>query len=132
VFANASLLNARFTSSALPNQTGKTPAYAPDYVVKAGATLSRDAHYKVSLVVDSVASQFFQDSNLPIASTPARIPTYTLADLSGEYTFVGKLRLLAGIANLTDRRYYSRVFIARGQLEPGRDRTFYGGLAYDF
>jgi Fe(3+) dicitrate transport protein len=132
VFANASLLNARFTSSALLNQTGKTPAYAPDYVLKAGVTLRQDARYKVSLVVDSVDSQFFQDSNLPIASTPARIPTYTVADLSGEYTVIGGLRLLAGISNLTDRRYYSRVFISRGQLEPGRDRTFYGGLAYDF
>jgi Fe(3+) dicitrate transport protein len=132
VFANASLLNARFTSSQLPNQTGKTPAYAPDYVLKAGVSLQQDHRYKVSLVVDSVASQFFQDSNLAIATTPARIPTYTLADLAAEVTLVGKLRLLGGIANLTDRRYYSRVFISRGQLEPGRDRTFYGGLAYDF
>jgi Fe(3+) dicitrate transport protein len=132
LFANASLLNARFTSSELLNQTGKTPAYAPDYVLKAGVTVRQDLRYKVSLVVDSVASQFFQDSNLAIASTPARIPTYTLADLSGEYTLAGHLRLLGGISNLTDRRYYSRVFISRGQLEPGRDRTFYGGLAYDF
>ncbi len=132
VFANASLLNARFTSSALPNQTGKTPAYAPDYVLKAGATFRQSGHYKVSLVVDSVASQFFQDSNQPIASTPARIPTYTVADFSGEYHLLGGLRLLAGVSNLTNRRYYSRVFISRGQLEPARDRTFYGGLAYDF
>ena len=132
VFANASLLNARFTSSILPNQTGKTPAYAPDYVLKAGTTLRQESHYKVSLVVDTVASQFFQDSDLPIASTPARIPTYTVADFSGEYTVVGGLRLLAGISNLTNRRYYSRVFISRGQLEPGRDRTLYAGLGYDF
>ncbi len=131
-FANASLLNARFTSSALPNQTGKTPAYAPDYVMKAGATLRRDRHFKVSLIVDSVDSQFFQDSNAPIGSTPARIPTYTVADVSGEYTIIGGLRLLAGIANLTDRRYYSRVFISRGQLEPARTRSFYAGLACDF
>jgi Fe(3+) dicitrate transport protein len=132
VFANASVLNARFTSSAIPNQTGKTPAYAPDYVLKAGATLRRDGHYKVSLVVDSVDSQFFQDSNLAIGSTPARIPAYTVADFSGEYTVTGGLRLLAGISNLTNRRYYSRVFISRGLLEPGRDRAFFGGVAYDF
>jgi Fe(3+) dicitrate transport protein len=131
VFANASYLNARFTSSRLPNQTGKTPAYAPDYVLKAGITVRQDQRYKVSLVVDSVASQFFQDNNLTVGTTPARIPTYTLVDLSGEYTIAGHLRLLGGVANLTDRRYYSRVFIARGQLEPGKDRTFFGGLAYD-
>jgi Fe(3+) dicitrate transport protein len=132
IFANASLLNARFTGSALPNQAGKTPAYAPDYVLKAGITVRRDAHYKVSLVVDSVASQFFQDSNQPIATTPARIPAYTVTDFSGEYFVVGALRVLAGIANLTNRHYYSRVFISRGQLEPARDRTFYAGLGYDF
>ena len=132
IFANASLLHARFTSSALPNQAGKTPAYAPDYVLKAGITLHREAHYKVSLVVDSVAAQFFQDSNQPIATTPARIPPYTVTDFSGEYLVAGGLRVLAGIANLTNRHYYSRVFIARGQLEPARDRTFYTGLGYDF
>jgi Fe(3+) dicitrate transport protein len=141
VFANASLLNARFTSSNIASQTGKTPAYAPDYVLKAGVTLRQDNRYKLSLSVDSVAAQFFQDSNLPITTsaattpivtTPARIPTYSLADLSGEYTFAGHLRVLGGISNLTDRRYYSRVFISRGQLEPGRDRTFYGGVAFDF
>lgn len=132
VFANASLLNARFTGSALPNQAGKTPAYAPNYVLKAGATLRRDAHYKVSLVVDSVSAQFFQDSNLAVATTPARIPTYTVTDFSGEYTVFGGLRVMAGISNLTNRHYYSRVFIARGQLEPARDRTFYAGLGYDF
>jgi Fe(3+) dicitrate transport protein len=137
VFANASLLNARFTGSALANQTGKTPAYAPDYVLKAGATLRQDGRYKVSLVVDSVDSQFFQDSNQPIVTaggitTPARIPTYTVTDFSGEYTVVGGLRVLAGVSNLTNRRYYSRVFISRGQLEPARDRMFYGGFAYDF
>jgi Fe(3+) dicitrate transport protein len=131
VFANASYLNARFTSSRVPNQAGKTPAYAPDYVLKAGVTLRQDRRYKLSLVVDSVGSQFFQDSNLAIGSTPARIPNYTLLDLSGEYIVGGHLRLLGGIANLTDHHYYSRVFISRGLLEPGRDRTFFAGAAYD-
>jgi hypothetical protein len=32
----------------------------------------------------------------------------------------------------TDRRYYSRVFISRGLLEPGKSKTFYAGVAYDF
>jgi Fe(3+) dicitrate transport protein len=131
VFANASYLNARFTNSQIANQVGKTPAYAPDYVVKAGVTLREDRLYKLSLVVDSVASQFFQDSNLAIGKTPARIPTYTLVDLSGEYILAGHFRLLGGVANLTDRRYYSRVFISRGLLEPGKSRTFYAGVAYD-
>jgi Fe(3+) dicitrate transport protein len=131
VFANASFLDARFTSSSLPGQTGKTPAYAPDYVLKAGVTLRRGGVYKVSLVANSVASQYFQDSDLGVGSTPARSPAYTVADLSGEYVIVGHLRLLGGISNLANRHYYSRVFLFGGSLEPARDRAFFAGLAYD-
>ncbi|MGH8140329.1 MAG: TonB-dependent receptor family protein [Steroidobacteraceae bacterium] len=132
VFANASFLDARFTGSRIPGQEGKTPAYAPDYVVKAGLTVRQDRHYKISLIAASVASQYFQDSNLAVGSTPARIPAYTVFDLSGDYVIAGHLRLLGGIANLADRHYYSRVFLFGGQLEPARDRTFHAGVAYDF
>ena len=138
VFANATYLNARFTSSNIAGQAGKTPAYAPDYVFKAGLTLRQDKLYKVSLIVDSVASQFFQDSNLPIfqgatsiVATQARIPGYIVLDFAGEYTIAGHFRVLGGISNLTDRRYYSRVFISRGLVEPARDRMFNLGLTYD-
>jgi Fe(3+) dicitrate transport protein len=85
-----------------------------------------------------VASQFFQDSNLPIlqgatsiVATQARIPGYTVLDFAGEYTVAGRFRVLGGISNLTDRRYYSRVFISRGLVEPARSRMFNLGLAYD-
>ena len=132
VFANASVLDARFTSSSLPGQTGKTPAYAPDYVLKGGVTMRQDGIYKVSLVADSVASQYFQDSDQSVGSTPARIPAYTVIDLSGDYVIAGHLRLLGGISNMADRRYYSRVFLFGGSLEPARERAFYAGLAYDF
>ena len=62
-FANASLLDARFTSSIVPGQTGKIPAYAPHGVFKAGLTARQDDRYKISLVVDTVGSQYFQDSD---------------------------------------------------------------------
>jgi Fe(3+) dicitrate transport protein len=132
VFANASLLNARFTSSAISGQSGKTPAYAPDYVLKGGVTLRKEHRYVVSLIADSVASQYFQDSDVAIGTTPARIPTYTVLDLSGDWTAIGHLRLLGGVSNLTDRRYYSRVFLSGGRLEPANGRLFHAGLAYDF
>ncbi len=138
LFANASYLNARFTSSGNPSQIGKTPAYAPDYVFKTGITFRQDKSYKASLIVDSVASQFFQDSNLPIfqgntpiIATQARIPGYTVLDFSGEYTIAERFRVLGGISNLTNRRYYSRVFIFRGLVEPARERAFNLGVAFD-
>jgi len=132
VFANASLLDARFTSSIIPGQTGKIPAYAPHGVFKAGITAREDNVYKVSLVVDTVGSQFFQDSDQSIGSTPAHIPTYTVLDLAGDYVIAGHLRILGGVSNLTNRIYYSRVFLFGGMLEPASDRTFYAGAAYDF
>jgi Fe(3+) dicitrate transport protein len=138
VFANATYLNARFTSSILPNQVGKVPAYAPDYVFKSGVTLRQDDAYQVSLIVDSVASQFFQDSNQPILvanstaiATQARIPGYTVLDFSGQWTVMRHLSILGGVSNLTDRRYYSRVFISRGLVEPARTRAFYAGVSYE-
>jgi Fe(3+) dicitrate transport protein len=132
VFANASLLDATFTGSAIPGQVGKTPAYAPDYVIKGGVTLARDATYKASLVVESVGSQYFQDNDQSVAGTPARIPAYTVLDLSGEYVFAHHFRVLAGVSNLGDRHYYSRVFLFGGMLEPARERAAYAGVAYDF
>jgi Fe(3+) dicitrate transport protein len=131
-FANASLLDARFTSSIIPGQTGKIPAYAPHGVFKAGLTARQDGVYKVSLVGVTVGSQFFQDSDKPIVSTQAHIPTYTVADFAGDYTIAGHFRILGGVANLANRHYYSRVFLFGGMLEPANDRNFYAGAAYDF
>src|SRR6185437_815683 len=118
LFANASYLDATFTSSIIPGRTGKTPAYSPRYVLKGGLTLIEAPGLKLSLVVDAVGSQYFQDSNEPLGATPARIPAYTVADFSGEYEFSGHWRVLGGISNITGLRYYSRVFISRGLLEP--------------
>ncbi|HEY2782791.1 MAG TPA: TonB-dependent receptor [Steroidobacteraceae bacterium] len=131
-FANASLLDAHFTSSLVPGQTGKIPAYAPHGVFKAGLTAREDGLYKISLVVNTVGSQFFQDSNQALGSTPAHIPTYTVADLAADYTIAGHFRLLSGVSNLANRHYYSRVFLVGGMLEPANDRSFYAGAAYDF
>lgn len=131
LFANASYLNATFTDSSIPGQTGKTPAFAPTFVVKAGVTVRQDPQYKVSLVLDAVGAQYFQDNDQPVAGTPARIPAYTVADFSMDYTIAGHFRLLGGVSNLTDRHYYSRVFLFGGRLEPAKNRAFYAGLAYD-
>jgi len=131
-FANASLLDARFTSSIVPGQTGKIPAYAPHGVFKAGLTAREDDRFKISLVVDTVGSQYFQDSDQSIGSTPAHIPTYTVDDLAGDYVIAGHFRILGGVSNLTNRHYYSRVFLFGGMLEPASDRSVYAGAAYDF
>ncbi|MGH8295030.1 MAG: TonB-dependent receptor family protein [Steroidobacteraceae bacterium] len=131
LFANASYLNAVYTRSIVPGLTGKTPPYAPNYVLKGGLTLTEAPGLKLSLIVDAVGSQYFQVSDEGIGSMPARIPAYTVVDFSGEYKFAGHWKVLGGISNLTDREYFSRVFISGGRIEPALGRQFYAGIAYD-
>jgi Fe(3+) dicitrate transport protein len=131
VFANGSYLKAEYLNSIVAGQQGKTPPYAPHYVLKGGVTLSAEPGLKLSLIVDSVAGQYFQASDLGIGAMPAQIPAYTVVDFSGEYKFANHWRVLGGISNLTDREYYSRVFISGGRIEPALSRQFYAGIAYD-
>jgi outer membrane receptor protein involved in Fe transport len=85
----------------------------------------------LSLIVDAVGSQCFKDSDQPFGTTPARIPAYAVADFSGESRFSPHWRVLGGISNLTDLRYCSRVFIARGMLECSLGRQYCIGIAYE-
>jgi Fe(3+) dicitrate transport protein len=132
-FGNVSLLDAKFTRSNLANRVGNKPAFAPTLTAKYGIALRRDGRFDVSLTGQSVSSQFFQDSNLPVGAlgaanfVPAKIPSYTLLDLAGDWQLTRNLRLLGGISNLTNRKYYNRVF--QNGIEPGQRRNFYAGLA---
>ena len=62
--------------------------------------------------VQSVASQYFQESNLPADNLttanykPAKVPSHTVADLSGALYVTLQLRLIGGVSNLTDNKYY--------------------------
>lgn len=135
VFANISLLHAEFTSSGRGFE-GNTPSYSPDYLARLGVSWHEDEHYRVALSVASVDEQYWQDSNLPLGTPespnyiPAKIPSYTVVDLSADWWVVPQLRLLGGISNLSNRSYYARVFA--GGLEPAIGRTLYVGAAWEF
>jgi Fe(3+) dicitrate transport protein len=131
LFANGSYLKAEYLSSITAGQAGKTPPYAPHYVLKGGVTWTAKPGLKLSLIVDAVGAQYFQASDLGIGPMPAQIPSYTVVDFSGEYEFAHHWRVLGGISNLTNLEYYSRVFISGGRIEPALGRQFYGGIAYD-
>ena len=131
LFVNASYLKAIYTSSVTAGQAGKTPPYAPHYVLKGGLTLSAAPGLKLSLIVDAVGAQYFQASDAGIGPMPAQIPAYTVVDFSGDYRFAAHWRVLGGISNLTDRDYYSRVFIFGGRIEPAFGRQLYAGISYD-
>jgi Fe(3+) dicitrate transport protein len=136
VFANVSLLNARFTASLKPAQIGNVPAFSPRYLARAGLVWREDHKLKAALSVVTTASQYAQDSNLPfgVAGTdsfiPAKVPQHTVADFSADYWVLPQLRLLAGISNLTDRKYYNRIF--SNGIDAALRRTYYGGFSYEF
>ncbi|RUL78146.1 TonB-dependent receptor family protein [Dyella choica] len=132
-FFNASLLNARFTASAIPGQVGKTPAFSPDYLIKTGVAW-RNERVKLSLTAVTSAAQYWQDSDKSFGSgltyMPARIPAYTVVDVASDWQISHSLRLLAGVSNLANRRYFDRVW--QNGLEPAFGRTWYTGFALTY
>jgi Fe(3+) dicitrate transport protein len=136
VSGNLQWLDAEFTESDIPDQVGKEPAFAPEWVLKAALTFGKDHCYNFRLSATSVSSQFFQDSNLPATApdgtvlVPAKVPAYFTLDFAAEYYFAKNCRLLAGVSNLTDERYYSRVFGSR--IEPAPALNGYAGVSIGF
>ena len=132
--ASLSLLNAKFTASTIPGQLGKVPAYAPRYLAKAGVDWRVEQRVKLSVTAVSVAAQYWQDSNQSFGSgttyLPARIPAYTVIDVAGDWQLDPHVHLLAGISNLADRHYFSRVW--RTGLEPAEGRCWYTGISLSF
>jgi Fe(3+) dicitrate transport protein len=143
VFSNVQFLDAEFTESsqvvAATGQSfvGNTPAYAPDWIWKGGITFQKERCFRVTFSGVHVSDQFWQDSNQPllaaggVVSVPAVIPSYTIWNLSGEVYLTKNVRLMAGISNLTDEKYYSRAVLT-GLIDPAPMRTGYAGVSVEF
>ena len=133
-FANLQLLDARFTRSALPGQAGRTPAYSPHALGKYGVTFRQAGRYSLSLTGVSVSSQYFQDSDMAAAAAdgvvPARIGGHTVLDVAGDWYLTRTLRVIGGVSNLGDVRYYA--FATQNGVEPALGLTFHAGLALGF
>lgn len=138
VFTNLQILDAEFTDStqavAGRSFVGNEPAYAPDVVVKGGITFKRDKCFNITFSGVYVSAQYWQDSNAGSASIPpARIPSYEVFNLSGEFYLSKNVRLIGGISNLADKKYYSRVFpFGGGSIDPAAGRSGYAGLSVEF
>jgi len=134
LFANATILDAKFIESNKPNLIGLRPAFAPRVVARVGLIWRKSDQWLASINATYVASQFWQDSNQPFGAgatfLPATIPAYTIADASAEYHLARGVKLMAGIKNLFDRRYYARVF--GNGLEPGARRSGFVGVGVSF
>ena len=133
-FANLSLLDARFTSSATPGQIGKVPAYAPHVLARYGLTWRGSKRYEASLTALSVGSQYWQDSDAAGfaagALIPARIAAHSVVDLDLDYRLSRRVKLLFAATNFFDQRYTSRIY--QDGVEPALGRQLHGGLALAF
>jgi Fe(3+) dicitrate transport protein len=85
----------------------------------------------VSLTGVYASEQFWSDANQASATTPAKIPSYVVFNLAADWYLTKHLRLIAGISNLADEKYYSRVFF-NGNIEPSPGRSGYAGLSLEF
>ena len=131
VFTNLQLLDAEFTDSQIPGQVGNTPAYSPSVLFKGGVQLSLDECFDLSFTAVYVSEQFWADSNLGTPTIPAKIPSYVTLNVAGDWKITKNLKLIAGVSNLADEKYYSRVFF-NGSIEPAPGRAAYAGLSLKF
>jgi Fe(3+) dicitrate transport protein len=122
-FFNATLLDAEFTDGP---RDGNTPQYAADFIVRSGLTYRHGEHGMVTLSSTWVDDHYADDAN----SANYQVPGYNVWDLTAEYKVHENLRLLAGINNLFDEEYFTRV---RGDgIDPSNGRNFYVGASLEF
>ena len=136
-FSNVQFLDVEFTESALLQPgtdhtiVGNTPAFAPDFLLKGGISFQREHCFNIALTAVYVSQQFWQDTDIGNPAIPkGKIPPYSVFNLSAEFYLNTYVRLIGGISNLTDAKYYDRVF-ANG-IEPAPRLSGYAGLSLSF
>lgn len=122
VYANATLLESELHGG--PNN-GSTPQYAPDYLVRSGLIYGFKG-VKVSFLGTLVSDQKAQDSNDPRFN----IPSYMTWDLTAEVPVTKHFTLMAGLNNIFNEDYYSRV--TTSGIDPAYGRNFYVGGSFQF
>lgn len=122
-YLNVTLLDAEFTSGPAD---GKTPQYAPDFILRTGFTYRHEEKLKLTLGATLLDDHFADDNN----SANFAVPAYMVWDLTAEWKVHENLRLLAGINNLFDESYFARV--RADGIDPAKGRNFYVGASLEF
>jgi Fe(3+) dicitrate transport protein len=121
-YANTTLLNAKIYGG--PNDGG-TPQFAPDYMVRTGLIYGFKG-VKVSFLGTFVADHKAQDSTNPQFD----IPAYMTWDLTAEVPVNKHFTVMAGINNVFNEDYYSRI--TSNGIDPAYGRNFYLGGSFQF
>jgi Fe(3+) dicitrate transport protein len=124
LFGNLMLLDAKFIAGPF---NGKTPAYAPDYIVRAGFQYVYQDVAKASLLATGVGSSFANDNN----TREFFIPAYNVWDLTMEsYVYQQVVALYGGVNNIFNENYYARI--RSDGIDPAYERNYYGGVKVYF
>ena len=122
LYGNVSLLEAGLHGG--PNDGG-TPQYAPDFILRSGLIYQRKG-VKISFL-----GTFIDDHNARDDANPRfTIPGYMTWDLTAEVPVTKRLTLMAGVNNVFDESYFSRV--RNDGIDPGYGRNFYVGGSVQF
>lgn len=120
LYGNLMLLNAEFIRGPFD---GKTPAYAPDWLVRAGFQYTHPVYGKASLLTTATDDMFANDNN----SQEFYIPGYNVWDLTMEANvYQENVALYFGVNNIFDENYYARI--RSDGIDPAYRRNFYGGV----
>lgn len=144
--ANLALLDAEITDSDVFNSNGdslegNTPGYAPDVVAKWGLTYRFKNTISTSLTGVYYDEHYHNDGNFG-SEVPDQIPSYVVFDWNVDWQVHEHIKLIAGINNILDEDYYSRVRrvdttssvegdVRRG-IEPAPERNVYVGAEIKF
>lgn len=117
LFVNASHVDARYLSSDETAFDNKRVELVPEFTTRTGLTFRRK-NWGISYQFSWVGEQFSDATNAEFYPTAVAgtIPAYHVSDLSGHFKW-RRLRVEAGINNLTDERYFTRR--ATGYPGPG-------------
>jgi Fe(3+) dicitrate transport protein len=128
LYSSLSLLEAEFLNGL---NEGRDPAYAPKYLVKTGVICRLRDRAKLALLGQLVGDHYWQDSNAAGTVGVAKIASYMVWDLTAEMAvYKDTVRLLAGVNNVFDEDYYSRI--RSDGIEPAPRRTYYLGVSLVF
>lgn len=131
LYANISVLDARYTRGALKD---KTPQYAPKTMTRVGLIYNKENKLKVALMGVMVSRHYANDNNGngtgANTANDFEVPSYTVFDLTADWSVTEHWMVSGGINNLFDKEYYSRV--RSDGVIWALDRNFYAGVTYKF
>jgi Fe(3+) dicitrate transport protein len=116
-------LNAEFVDGPLG---GFTPQYAPEHLLRVGLTYRWRDRFKISFLHTYVSEHFANDNN----TLDFQIPAYSVSDITAEAKIFQNVTLLAGLNNVFNEDYYSRVR-ANG-IDPAWGRNYYVGVRFTY